>query len=547
MFVDLLPSRDSNNESDLDEVEIGYSFHGVIAMDAEMCAMNDDAIINLIMSHIESADGYKYYCLKVANPKKKHAVAFYFGCAQDQCIQSQVMNRQRLTRRMETFPCSGRITGEIDRRNHQVMVDIQHDVGHRGYAVEDTSVPTIVREYIRNNARRLDATAFFEQVKAKFPDDASDQEKCKTLYVVDSLSLRPFSHVDTNGCEENGLASQRLVNKMPGEYPAIKSILPLKRSFESMNASICINCSPAIVPALTNIISSSPYSKLLMQRQYTELTPDVCAIINKDWDFFPQIKFATVQIFAGAILYNTTNGQAFMLNTVEAYGRTKSIDPHREPFGKLKGSTKPTSLPPPGKIPYPDIWPVSLHTSEGSKLVIGTLVSNILVTSNMRLDAVSKPSIGAVTLNFKLDKKDALAPKTFLDHDNLQVALSMATDPAVTRTSDTNIVYQLRQIHSKFDADNAYSLCRASGPFTKSHVCQPFTIFTLADYDRGTSSLSSLFRHMATIVLRLGVRATLAKATVESSLGQGNLDTQNAFTAIIALYGESNEIPILGK
>ncbi|KAL7313355.1 hypothetical protein PS15m_007115 [Mucor circinelloides] len=52
---------------------------------------------------------------------------------------------------------------------------------------------------------------------------------------------------------------------------------------------------------------------------------------------------------------------------------------------------------------------------------------------------------------------------------------------------------------------------------------------------------------MATIVLRLGVRATLAKATVESCLGQGNLDTQNAFTAIIALYGESNEIHILGN
>ncbi|KAI9310054.1 hypothetical protein BX666DRAFT_1882695 [Dichotomocladium elegans] len=71
MFVDLLPSRDSNNESDLDEVEIGYSFHGVIAMDAEMCAMNDDAIINLIMSHIESADGYKYYCLKTSAFSRK--------------------------------------------------------------------------------------------------------------------------------------------------------------------------------------------------------------------------------------------------------------------------------------------------------------------------------------------------------------------------------------------------------------------------------------------------------------------------------------------
>ncbi|KAI9027650.1 hypothetical protein CLU79DRAFT_697658, partial [Phycomyces nitens] len=103
------------------------------------------------------------------------------------------------------------------------------------------------------------------------------------------------------------------------------------------------------------------------------------------------------------------------------------------------------------------------------------------------------------------------------------------------------------QIRCKFDADNSYSLCHASGPFTKSHVCQPFTIFTLADYDRGTSPLSSLSRHITTIVLRLRVRATLAKATVESCLSQGNLDTQDAFRAIIALYGESDEIPILGN
>lgn len=85
--------------------------------------------------------------------------------------------------------------------------------------------------------------------------NASNQEKCKTFYVVDSLSSRPFSHVDANGCEENGLASQRLVNEMSGEYQAIKSILPLKRSFESMNANICINYSPEIVPALTDIIA----------------------------------------------------------------------------------------------------------------------------------------------------------------------------------------------------------------------------------------------------------------------------------------------------
>ncbi|KAI9310380.1 hypothetical protein BX666DRAFT_2033110 [Dichotomocladium elegans] len=180
MFVDFLLSRDSNNESDLDEVEIGYLFHGAIAMDVEMCAMNDDAIINLILSHIKSADGY-----------------------------------------------SGRITGEIDRRNHQVMVDIQHDVGHCGYAVEDTSVLTIVREYIQNNARRLDATALFEQIKAQFPDDASHITQAQVYYWWCDATVAMYRRHDNQmrSCEIIlDEAASRGFNKLFGVVAAINGV-----------------------------------------------------------------------------------------------------------------------------------------------------------------------------------------------------------------------------------------------------------------------------------------------------------------------------------
>ncbi|ORX58054.1 hypothetical protein DM01DRAFT_256350, partial [Hesseltinella vesiculosa] len=73
----------------------------------------------------------------------------------------------------------------------------------------------------------------------------------------------------------------------------------------------------------------------------------VCHVLNKDWEFFPQIKFLSAKILAGCILQNGRSGQAIIVNTVEVYGRKKSIDSHRGPHRKLKNDIKPTSLPPP--------------------------------------------------------------------------------------------------------------------------------------------------------------------------------------------------------
>ncbi|KAI9314658.1 hypothetical protein BX666DRAFT_1969168 [Dichotomocladium elegans] len=172
-FVESLPSRYITDSTDAGEVDVQYSFHAYISMDAEMVAMEDLAIIDSISSSIESVDGYRYHLINVAHPMKKHAVAFYLGCTQDESIQRQVADRQRLSR-METFPCSGRVTGEIDRRNHQIMIDIQHDPGHCQYAVQNRAVPHGVREFIRDNALSYDASALFSRVRLQFPKESRD-------------------------------------------------------------------------------------------------------------------------------------------------------------------------------------------------------------------------------------------------------------------------------------------------------------------------------------------------------------------------------------
>ncbi|KAI9311879.1 hypothetical protein BX666DRAFT_1993571 [Dichotomocladium elegans] len=187
-FVESLPSRYITDSTDAGEVDVQYSFHAYISMDAEMVAMEDLAIIDSISSSIESADGYRYHLINVAHPMKKHAVAFYLGCAQDESVQRQVADRQRLTSRMETFPCGGRVTGEIDRRNHQIMIDIQHDPGHCRYAVQNRAVPHGVREFIRDNALSYDASALFSRVRLQFPEESRDVTQAQVwLFLIGLL------------------------------------------------------------------------------------------------------------------------------------------------------------------------------------------------------------------------------------------------------------------------------------------------------------------------------------------------------------------------
>ncbi|KAI9491617.1 hypothetical protein BDB00DRAFT_737569, partial [Zychaea mexicana] len=58
------------------------------------------------------------------------------------------------------------------------------------------------------------------------------------------------------------------------------------------------------------------------------LNNNIADMINKDWLFFSQVKYATAKLFAGSILLNTRNGQVIITNTVEVYGKTKHMASH---------------------------------------------------------------------------------------------------------------------------------------------------------------------------------------------------------------------------
>ncbi|KAI9482786.1 MAG: hypothetical protein EXX96DRAFT_121497 [Benjaminiella poitrasii] len=85
-----------------------------------------------------------------------------------------------------------------------------------------------------------------------------------------------------------------------------------------------------------------------------------------------------------------------------------------------KKNVKSTSLPPHIKTLYPNAYPVSNQSHYGLKLVIGTQVSNMLVTLCIRLDTRKPPSVASFTVDFVLSStKESLFTTFFLDEESL--------------------------------------------------------------------------------------------------------------------------------
>lgn len=91
-------------------------------------------------------------------------------------------------------------------------------------------------------------------------------------------------------------------------------------------------------------------------------------------------------------------------------------------------------------------------------------------------------------------------------------------------------------------------MCRASGFVTRAHQCQPYSIFTLTNFDRGRCPSAEIFSSIADNVLQLGDKGILSKSVVENGLSSGNKEIEKVIREILNLY-ESNEqaISIIGN
>ncbi|RCH78463.1 hypothetical protein CU098_002759, partial [Rhizopus stolonifer] len=396
----------------------------------------------------------------------------------------------------------GVLVAEDDGRNNDINDD-SDDLHQEGYNVKVAELPIIepsldlqvspmTTSTISSSMRRT----FDDAIIYAYQDQDSDKEdKVKSLHILDNMHLRPFAAIDNEGVEHNALAHETVIRRLVSKHDTIHPILPLKQPLEMLK---------------------SPYANLLRQRKYERLTDEVFSMMNKDWEFYPQVKYFSAVVLAGSILVNSRNNQALMINTIEMYGRTRCIDQHRETFGKMKDGVVATSHPPPIQTIHHGVWPVLLKGREGHKLVIGTEVSNALVTSSIRLDEKHHASIGGITTNFLLkNMQDSLACRIFVDTECLNKARTILSNPMATCVSShDSMISQLRQLRTHFDYATTYTLCRASGLLASSTICHPYTLFTIAEHDRGRNSPAIIFRSIAVKIMKQGNTATLNKEDV---------------------------------
>ncbi|KAI8372746.1 uncharacterized protein BYT42DRAFT_547802 [Radiomyces spectabilis] len=140
------------------------------------------------------------------------------------------------------------------------------------------------------------------------------------------------------------------------------------------------------------------------------------------------------------------NNKAVLVNTVEIYGRQRSLDVHRESFAGKKGKSASSSLPP-VTTKYHYTWATIMTDDEGDKLVVGIKTLNALITSNLRINSVHEASIGGILSHFELDENAALTASIFLDTDSVKKASSFAS----TRNANKVARFDLRTNFSNSD------------------------------------------------------------------------------------------------
>ncbi|KAF9273476.1 hypothetical protein BGZ68_001486 [Mortierella alpina] len=285
---------------------------------------------------------------------------------------------------------------------------------------------------------------------------------------------------------------------------------------------------------------------------YVELNDDICELLNRDWRFSSQLRFAYSKIVSGCILLNKRNNQAIIANTVEVYGRTRMVDAHREPFVVRKGRPVANSLPPSVNITYKDVWPVTVMAPEGERLIIGT---GTHISSSVRLDVKMEASVGGTTPSFLLTNAEhSKATKIFLDQESVEAGLKLAGNKETWAVSGRDLLSQLRQTKTKFHDASTYYLCRSSSHFARNHPCQPYTIFTLASFDQAANgdgaAVSNIFDKIASSIVQSGSKAVLDKESVMQQRARctDNSNAAKEIDGILSLYTPKEVcLPVLGN
>ncbi|KAI9005449.1 hypothetical protein CLU79DRAFT_881916, partial [Phycomyces nitens] len=164
---------------------------------------------------------------------------------------------------------------------------------------------------------------------------------------------------------------------------------------------------------LEELFNKSKAGKHFDKNNYVEFDNNQRKILHKDWLLYPNMKYVTPQLLAGAILED--DSKYIIINTIEPYDRYILNDAHHERRFQPELSTFPTK-----KGRYQDVQVLLVPSVENGgimKLNIGSRTCNLLITSSLRLDCESV-NLGASTYHFKPSSETRI----FLDSRSLEKA-----------------------------------------------------------------------------------------------------------------------------
>ncbi|KAF9128937.1 hypothetical protein BGW39_004626 [Mortierella sp. 14UC] len=386
----------------------------------------------------------------------------------------------------------------------------------------------------------------------------ADMQRVAMLSLMTGSGFSPLSILGDNGRVIDAMVPTFQVNThAPGQWKTMAHLpIPTKRKWEEPDG--CVNCNPPPAPGLDDLWNSNPNS-VVSARIFEELSDSLRKAVERDLTLHPQTLLALSRFFAGAVLYNTRNGQAILINTVEAYARTRWLDVHQEAFGSMEGMATITSLPGlNGADRYRGFRPISLGAFDGKRLVIGTLLADLLVTSSVRLDqrlGEEGCSVGGTTTTFVINnEEESRAIRIYLDKESMEAGEEIGSNEEAWNVGDMAIVYQLRQLKTKFHEPSTFLFSRASGPLTDSHACVPATIFTVFDRmktgEGGSYAAAALFRALGEKAVLFGAKRidqfVLTREMVEAfrqRCKEGST-MANHFEELVRLFGDLDTLKV---
>ncbi|KAG0754699.1 hypothetical protein G6F57_006219 [Rhizopus arrhizus] len=174
-----------------------------------------------------------------------------------------------------------------------------------------------------------------------------------------------------------------------------------------------------------------------------------------------------------------------------------------------------TSIPP-EDTKYKNVYPTTITDADGTKLVIGTKTFNALITSSLRLDTPFNPEVGPSVMSFDLnDSSKAKATTIFVKESAWKEAAEIAQNNNAASIAPYDLIYQLRQLRTRFHQQLTYFLCRASNETVDNLAARPYTIYTLAEWDNDNDNADLLF---TPLILYHYQRTTIEEDMNESEL-----------------------------